>query len=251
VFGQLTVLRRAPPLNGHTRWVCRCSCGTERTFFANNLKQGSPTHCGCVRAAVRVALAARLSEQHERGRAKRQRAQRRARRTARGAVRGAERKRIAALKRQHRTTWGTWIQMIGRCTNPSHGDYPNYGRRGIRVCRRWRRSFETFLQDVGTRPVGHTLHRRDNNGHYEPANCRWATYTEQNRNSRHCKLTEPAVREIVRTLARTPPTVGFGERYGDLATRYGVTTTAIYMVDTGRAWRDVVVAARRQPGSPA
>jgi hypothetical protein len=75
-------------------------------------------------------------------------------------------------------------------------------------------------------------------------NCRWATYTEQNRNSRHCKLTEAAVRDIVRALARTPPSAGFAERYGGLANRYGVTPTAIYMVDKGRAWPDVVAAAR-------
>jgi hypothetical protein len=73
--------------------------------------------------------------------------------------------------------------MIQRCTNPRHTRYNLYGRRGIRVCDRWRR-FENFLADMGERPEGTTLDRRDNDGDYKPGNCRWATQSQQVRNSR-------------------------------------------------------------------
>lgn len=78
-----------------------------------------------------------------------------------------------------------WKQMLRRCHTSTSTSYAYYGGRGIRVCRRWRDSYETFLADVGRRPSSeHSLDRRDNNGHYEPRNVRWATRSEQAQNKR-------------------------------------------------------------------
>src|SRR5687767_14579755 len=78
----------------------------------------------------------------------------------------------------------SWESMKYRCRSPRCGSYHLYGGRGIRVCRRWLR-FENFLADMGIRPPGTTLDRLDSDGHYEPGNCRWATWDEQQETQRH------------------------------------------------------------------
>lgn len=84
--------------------------------------------------------------------------------------------------------WGTrihriWGQMVARCRNPKHADYQNYGGRGIAVCERWL-TFANFYADMGEKPEGLSLDRTDNDGNYEPGNCRWATSKEQHANMR-------------------------------------------------------------------
>ena len=85
-------------------------------------------------------------------------------------------------------TYQTWMNMRARCTNPRNTGYENYGGRGIQICPRWQESFENFLADMGAKPNGMSLDRINNGGNYEPDNCRWATRTEQNNNSRQVRL---------------------------------------------------------------
>jgi hypothetical protein len=79
----------------------------------------------------------------------------------------------------------TWYDMLRRCYNPNHKFYSYYGGRGIKVCRRWRHSFDNFATDMGPRPEGMQIDRYPRkNGNYTPKNCRWATRSQQHRNKR-------------------------------------------------------------------
>ena len=115
------------------------------------------------------------------------------------ANREAQSERILAIRPSHgwvgTPTYRSWSCMKTRCTNPKRKEWPRYGGRGITFCARWV-SFENFLADMGERPEGMTLDRIDNDGNYEPGNCRWATAPEQAHNSRVTKLTAEQIEWI-------------------------------------------------------
>jgi hypothetical protein len=127
--------------------------------------------------------------------------------------------------------------MVRRCTNPSSADWVRYGGRGITVCFRWRR-FENFLADMGPCPDDLTLDRINNEGDYEPSNCRWTTWEQQvlNRRSSHgerhpnAKLTLDDVLSI-RRLAR------YGATYRSIASVFGVSHANVGYIVRGEAWR--------------
>ena len=99
-------------------------------------------------------------------------------------------------------TYKSWCRMRHRCCNPHAINYSNYGGRGITVCQRWDK-FQSFLDDMGTRPPGSTLDRIDPNGNYEPGNCRWATPEEQMKNQRPRKrIDEWSDEELLSELMR-------------------------------------------------
>lgn len=148
-FGRLTVISYSHTKNRSAVWNCICSCGGISKAYSHNLKSGHAKSCGCGKIESRRTHG-------ETGKTK---------------------------------EYSAWNKMLGRCLNRNNKNYIEYGERGITVCDRWRNSYSNFLLDVGRAPSPeHSLDRKDNNGNYEPGNCRWATRKEQGNNKRNNRL---------------------------------------------------------------
>lgn len=99
----------------------------------------------------------------------------------------AEKRVTHGMSRTHVNS--VWRMMLDRCKNPNNRAYANYGGRGIQVCDRWN-DFVTFYTDMGHRPDGYQIDRIDNDGNYEPGNCRWSTPKQQQNNKRDTRILE-------------------------------------------------------------
>lgn len=149
-YGLWTVLRLVGSFpDGKPKWVARCDCGTEREVRASTLKAGGSISCGCLRKA------------------------------AGSYYKGTHRLSNTKLYR-------CWADMKQRCSNPNNDRYSAYGYRGIKVTSRWEKSFSNFYADMGKSYFhGATIDRIDVNGDYEPSNCRWVTFDENNKHRRN------------------------------------------------------------------
>lgn len=129
---------------------------------------------------------------------------------------------------ENQRTYRSWWGMMARCYRTDDRDYRYYGARGIRVCDRWH-VFEKFLEDVGTRPAGMSIDRVDNDGDYDPGNWRWATPTQQARNSRRVKLT-PELAAAIRVVAAA------GMKHDLLASALGIHRVSVDAIIRGASW---------------
>lgn len=211
-FGSLTVVKESDyKIRNNVSWVCKCTCGEEVTVPGFLLKAGKQKSCGCLRTAPRL----RISEGERFGHlvvsdssqathpkylvefrcdcgekfTRRYHDIKSGRSDRCGTCRALQRKPPeknpnSKYYGMEERTKNSYRSMLERCYHSNHHAYKNYGGRGIEVCDRWLKDPKTFQEDMGVRPAGTSLDRINNNLGYAPGNCRWASATQQIRNTR-------------------------------------------------------------------
>lgn len=160
-FGRLVVRRFSHTRIRRAYWECVCDCGNVTIVRAGDLNSERTKSCGCLHLEILKARTGKKCPSYIHGH----------------AIHGAT-----------SSEYRSWFAMIQRCEYKKNIGYKYYGGRGITICRRWRHSFPNFLEDMGSKPTTkHSLDRIDNEGNYEPGNCRWATAKEQALNRRKPK----------------------------------------------------------------
>ena len=194
-FGRLTVIELAGQTKWRiSQWRCKCDCGGERITTRSSLVQGLTVSCGCYQAERTIEASTKHGLHN------------------------------------HPLYW-VWRQIKDRCQNPNNPNYASYGGRGITICDRWAASFPDFLADVGERPQpGLSIDRIENDKGYEPDNIRWATQTEQARNSRQTRWVDWR---------------GWRRRVPDLADEYGIPVKTVRdRLRAGWTIEEVLLAAK-------